>query len=89
MKSSKLIDQLNNRLFITLPLLLISGLAAFLILLSNLAFIIKHNIDYYINQLIGGYIMPMYMALSIPIFIIILIYYIKLSNTLERVEERS
>lgn len=89
MKSSKIIDQLNNRLFITLPLLLISGIAAFLILLSNLAFIVEYNIDYYINQLIGGYIMPMYMALPIPIFILILIYYVKLSNALERVEERS
>lgn len=89
MKSSKIITKLNNRILITFPFLVMFGIASSLIIVCNLSFAISYGIVDYFNLLINGYIMPFYMALTIPAFILLLVYNLKLTDALERVEERS
>ena len=86
MKSSKVIDKINNRLFILLPLILISGFASFMYILCNTSLIISGG---NIQELIEGNVIPFKMGLSIPIFIILSLYYFKLTSILNRIEERS
>ena len=86
MKSSKIVDQINNRIFIILPLILISGFLSFMFLICNISLIMSGGNIY---DLISGDVIPLKIGLSIPIFSIALIYYLKLSSILNRIEERS
>lgn len=90
MKSSKIIEKINNRLFITLPLLLLTGFVSFMFILCNTAYCITSiSIQTYLIQLIKGNIMPIYIGLCIPLFILLLIYFNKLTALKEKIEERS
>ena len=86
MKSSKLIDKLNNRLFILFPFILMFGFASFMFILCNVSLIVSGGNIY---DLLGGDVIPFKLGLSIPIFIILTIYYLKLTSILNRIEERS
>lgn len=86
MKSSKIIDKINNRLFIVLPLILFFGFTSFMFILCNMSLIVSGGT---INSLIQGDVIPLQFGLSIPVFMILSIYYLKLTSVLERIEERS
>ena len=86
MKSSKTIDKINNRLFIVFPLIVFFGFASFMFILCNISLIISGGT---INGLVEGDVIPFKFGLSIPVFTILSMYYLKLTSILERIEERS
>lgn len=86
MKSSNIIDKINNRITLIFPLIIISGFLSFMFMLCNLALIVSGGT---INQLINGTTIPFAIGFSIPLFMILLFYYFKLTSVLERIEERS
>ena len=86
MKSSEIISKINNRITLVFPLIIISGFLSFMFMLCNLALIITGGT---ISQLINGTTIPFEIGLSIPLFVVLLIYYNKLASILNRIEERS
>ena len=89
MKSSKLIDKLNNRINIAFFAILLTGFASFMFTICNIACIVSDGFNLYLIQLINGNIIPLKLGLSIPLFILSIFYYNKLSSILNRIEERS
>ena len=90
MKSSKVIEKINNRILIIFPLLLLTSFVSFMFVLCNIAYYIAAiNLQNYLIQLIEGNIMPIYIALSIPLFVLLLVYFNKLISLKEKIEERS
>lgn len=86
MKSSNIIDKINNRINLIFPLIIVSGFLSFMFMLCNLALIVSGGT---INQLISGSTIPFEIGFSIPLFMVLLFYYLKLSSTLNKIEERS
>lgn len=86
MKSSKVIEKINNRILIIFPLLLLTAFVSFMFVLCNIAYYIA---AINLQNLIEGNIMPIYIALSIPLFVLLLVYFNKLISLKEKIEERS
>ena len=88
MKSSKIIEKINNRLLASFFLLLPTGFIAAVTVVFNCAFFIDEGIAY-IPQFFKSSIIPIEFTASIPLFILLAIYYNKLLLLKHKIEERS
>ena len=88
MKSSKTVEKINNRILVTIPLLVMSGFTAIMTIVCNGALFIDGGINYF-HQFLSSSILPIEFCLSIPIFGLILIYHHKLISIKHKIEERS
>ena len=86
MKSSSTINKINNRIIVIFPLIIISGFASFMFFVCNFSLLMTGG---NIHQLINGCTIPFEMGLCIPVFTLLVVYYLKLSSILNRIEERS
>lgn len=88
MKSSKVMEKINNRLLAAFFLLLITGFIATVTVIFNCAFLIDEGIEY-IPQFFKSTVIPIEFVASIPLFILLAIYYNKLLILKHKIEERS
>ncbi len=88
MKSSKIIEKINNRLLVSFFLLIITGFIAAITVIFNCALLMEEGIKY-IPLFLNGSFIPLEFTISIPLFVLLTIYYNKLLVIKHKIEERS